>query len=98
MKCNLKGSILNGVMSNVLQNRGIKDIEKILNPSPPTFNLDNIKNIEKAINMFVKHINTSKILIPVDTDVDGFTSASLLYQAIKLMKPLADVLNSVLMG
>ena len=91
MKCNLKGSMLNGVMSNVLQNRGIKDIEKILNPSPPTFNLDNIKNIEKAINMFVKHINTSKILIPVDTDVDGFTSASLLYQAIKLMKPLADV-------
>jgi len=45
---------------------------------------EKLKNIDKAVLMLSKHIeNKSKIHILVDSDVDGYTSASILYQYLK---------------
>ncbi len=49
-------------------------------------------NIEKARDVFVKHIeNKSVIDLLVDCDVDGFTSASNIYQYIKRLNPDIEV-------
>ncbi|MBC5688087.1 hypothetical protein H8S37_03955 [Mediterraneibacter sp. NSJ-55] len=46
-----------------------------------------LKNIEKAVQMFAKHFeNRNKIGILIDEDVDGFTSAAMMYSYIQDMK------------
>lgn len=77
----------------ILKAKGITNIEPFLNPTKEhledEFLLD---NIEKARDRFLLHLNNnSKMLIVVDPDVDGFTSASMLYQYIKQIKPTANV-------
>jgi len=63
------------------KNRGIKDIKnfKNLHKFKPTNSYD-FKNMNKAVECFEKHIDTSTIGIIIDEDADGITSASLLYQ------------------
>ena len=66
----------------ILTNRGIpfSEIQHYLHPSPadnlsPTL----LSNIDLAARMYVKHISQgSKILVVVDCDCDGITSAALL--------------------
>ena len=69
----------------ILLNRGIESWKQYLNLNEDCihdFNL--LKNIDKAISCFVKHIeNKSRIHIIVDSDVDGYTSASMVYRYIK---------------
>ncbi|MEB6232571.1 DHH family phosphoesterase [Mammaliicoccus sciuri] len=70
----------------VLKNRGIneEDIEKYLNPTedlmPDWTKLD---NIEKGISLLKRHVEEgSKIAVIVDSDLDGLTSASIMYKYI----------------
>lgn len=70
----------------VLKNRGIneEDIEKYLNPTedlmPDWTKLD---NIEKGIILLKRHVEEgSKIAVIVDSDLDGLTSASIMYKYI----------------
>ena len=69
---------------NLLINRGIlaDNLQKFYHPnvqllqSPEAF-----KNIAQGLNLILKHISQqSNIAIVVDSDVDGFTSAAIIYQ------------------
>lgn len=75
-------------INSILEAKGITNINSFLNPTEKhledEFLLD---NIEKARDAFVHHLNNnSKMLIIVDSDVDGYTSAAMLYQYIKQLK------------
>lgn len=76
-------------LETFLENRGIKDINGYINVSEdiliPYQNLD---NIDKAIEVYKSHIeNNSNITIIVDCDVDGYTSASIIYAYTKNLNP-----------
>ena len=71
----------------IFYNRDIDDMTKFMCPSKEDlldpFLLD---NMEEGIELLLSHIN-NEILIIVDSDVDGFTSASMLYNYLKLLFP-----------
>lgn len=75
----------------ILTNRGIPydKINGFLNTTDSDINsfLD-LDNMEAAVKMLFKHLNgNSRILIQVDSDVDGFTSAALLYNYLRANYP-----------
>lgn len=61
--------------------KGIEDIENYLQPSLDVVNSPkNLENIEEGATLFLGHLyKNNKILIVVDSDVDGYTSAAILY-------------------
>jgi len=73
------------VKIRVLENRGIQDVQRYLNLSENDlipYNL--LCNMEAAVNCFVKHFNNkAPIAILVDSDVDGYCSAAMMYSYIK---------------
>lgn len=75
----------------VLVNRGIpyEDIEHFLNLTDDDIeSFNDLDNIEEAVNMMFHHLEkNSRILIQVDSDVDGFTSAALLYNYLRANYP-----------
>lgn len=80
---------INNPLNTLLTNRGIKDINGYLNLSDdvliPYCNLD---NMDKAVETYSYHINhCSHICILVDPDVDGFTSAAMIYSYTKNLNP-----------
>jgi len=77
----------------ILTNRGIPydKINAYLNTTDSDINsfLD-LNNMEAAVKMLFKHLKcNSRILIQVDSDVDGFTSAALLYNYLRANYPNA---------
>ncbi len=73
------------LLKNILNQRGIENHEDFLNPkeshlhSPFLF-----KNMEAGCELLMKHIKAkSRILILADSDADGITSASIIYQFIQ---------------
>jgi len=69
----------------IFSNRNITDIVKFVSPAKEDlldpFDLD---NMQEGIDLLFKHIEqNSKILIIVDSDVDGYTSSSVLYNYLK---------------
>ncbi|MGG0793738.1 DHH family phosphoesterase [Brevibacillus laterosporus] len=73
----------------VLSNRGVYDIGRFLNLDESVcIPYKKLENIDRAVKCTMSHIeNKSKIFIMVDSDVDGYTSASILYQYIKKLSP-----------
>lgn len=77
-------------LNNLLQARGVTDINKYLHPDisclNDPLNLDNIKQgaiwLEETLNK-----ENSHILLVVDCDVDGFTSSAIMYNYIKAIAP-----------
>ena len=72
---------LNGKSTN-----NYKDLDTIIEQSNSVDgeHKEKLTNIDKAVLMLSQHIDKqSKIHILVDSDVDGFTSASILYQYLK---------------
>ena len=72
-------------LQNLLAARGVKDIKEFLQPSvsvlnEPT-NLDNMREGALLLDSVLKK-KDSKILIVVDSDVDGYTSAAIIYDYI----------------
>lgn len=72
-------------LEDILKLKGVKDIESFLNPTIENTESELLfENIEKARDVFVKHIKNQSIIdLLVDCDVDGFTSASNIYQYVK---------------
>lgn len=72
-------------LEDILKLKGIKDIDSFLNPTIKNTESELLfDNIEKARDVFVKHISNKDVIdLLVDCDVDGFTSASNIYQYIK---------------
>ena len=88
MKYKLIENSLNDISrpkQTILLNRGVKAWEQYLDLNENcTHDYSMLENINKAVGCFVKHIeNKSNIHIIVDSDVDGYTSASMIYRYIK---------------
>lgn len=81
----------------ILLNRGIENWKQYLNLNEDcTHDFNLLKNIDKAVSCFIKHIeNKSRIHIIVDSDVDGYTSASMVYRYIKHLGEDIDVTYSL---
>ena len=66
-------------MNDILTLKGIEDIDSFLHPTIKNTESELLfDNIEKARDVFVKHIENKSIIdLLVDCDVDGFTSCLL---------------------
>lgn len=78
----------------LLTSRGVEDVEAFLNPTrehlqPPT----NLKGMAVGAGMYLRVVqnNTSRVLIVVDSDNDGYTSAAIMYQYTKRLNPNCNV-------
>lgn len=88
---------INNPKQTILLNRGIENWKQYLNLNEDcTHDFNLLKNIDKAVNCFIKHIeNKSRIHIIVDSDVDGYTSASMVYRYIKHLGEDIDITYSL---
>lgn len=83
----------NNYGENLLKTRGIKDISLFMSPDrsciqPPT----NLENMEEGARLLLEILEKKeKILLVVDSDADGFTSATIMYKYIKRIKPEAEI-------
>lgn len=69
------------ILDIILNNRNIKNHNLYKNPTQENINYDNIKNLKEGVQLYLKHMNKkSKTIILVDSDVDGYTSSSEIYQ------------------
>ena len=74
---------------NLLRSRGITDIEEYLHPSSKNLSSPlGLKNIRLAAVLYQRIVQTGgHILIVVDCDCDGYTSAAIIYQYTKRLNP-----------
>ena len=81
----------------ILLNRGIKDWKDYLNLSEDCiYDFELLDNIRIAVDCFIDHIdNKDNIHIIVDSDVDGYTSGSMIYRYIKKLDKEANVTYSL---
>lgn len=81
-------------LEDYFKNSGITKLESFL-VGPDIFDEEpasELKNITNGVKMLMKHLKKgSKIYLPVDPDVDGFTSAAIIYQFIKEISPETDI-------
>lgn len=79
--------MMNGqeILRKLLSQRGVEDVETFLTLPHSVLNSPFLlKNMNEGIDLLAKHLNRkSKILILIDADVDGYGSASMMYQFIK---------------
>lgn len=76
-------------LQTFLSNRGVEDINGYINMREDVvIPYQNLTNIDKAVDLYRKHIeNNSNITIVVDADVDGYTSAAIVYSYTKNLNP-----------
>ena len=74
-------------LNEYLESRGVQDAEHYKNVSEADVNPpENLKDIAKAAKILKQHIKKrTPIRILVDTDVDGYTSAAMLYISLEWM-------------
>ena len=85
------GNFNGDLVTSILHNRGIFDIEKYINPTcEDDTNIYSIPNITDVCQIIKKHIGNT-IVILVDSDADGNTSAAIMYKYLKMVNPLANV-------
>lgn len=79
---------------NLLKARGVENVQKYLEPDESCLHdwrlLDNVTQ-GCALLKSILDITDSKILIIVDCDVDGLTSAAIIYTYIKKIKPAQNI-------
>ena len=92
MKCNLVNeNFRSDYVNNLLRARGINDIDTFLRPGAECVQSPHdLKNIGMAAALYLRIVLNdtppySRVLIVVDSDCDGFTSASIIYQYTKLV-------------
>lgn len=76
---------VNDIVGTVLKNRGVEKPQEYLNLTDSCVgDYNDLDNIDKAVECFVKHYNNKdKIAIIPDEDADGYTSSAMLYLYIK---------------
>lgn len=80
------GNYNGDIISTVLNNRGIEDIGTFLNPSIRDYKTDvsTIRNMEIGVELFLEFLKVkARIGLVVDSDMDGITSASMIYRFIQ---------------
>lgn len=93
MKIVQRGVDNGDIISTVLNNREIENLELFLTPNSSN-DSDPMEflNADRGRELLVKHLHAgSKIVILVDADADGYTSSSTMYQYIKDICPTADL-------
>lgn len=95
MKVNLVNeNFQSDYLKNLLAARGVTDIDKYINPNPDCLiDPSRFSNIEMGYLLFkdILQKEDSNILLIVDCDVDGFTSAAIMYLYIKHLKPEQEI-------
>lgn len=89
MKVRLIGENYNqNYVKNLLRARGIKDIDRFLNPDESCLqDWRELENIEEGVKLIANLAPEARIGLVVDCDIDGFTSASIIYQYLKRYLP-----------
>lgn len=80
-------------IQTILNNRGVKDIEKFLNLDESVVNdWRLLKNVERAVKCLITHIeNNNKIFVQTDSDSDGYCSAAILINYLNSVFPNIDL-------
>lgn len=80
-------------VGQLLKSRGIEDIDEYYEPSAKCLQSPNdLENIERGALLLEKVIRLGeKILIIVDSDNDGFTSATIMYNYLKDLAPELEI-------
>ncbi len=81
----------------ILNNRGIDNIDEFLNVKKEhTYHYSLLDNITNTVKCLLTHIHNNNIIyLQVDSDVDGYTSASLLYNYIKRVFPKSNIVYNI---
>lgn len=88
---NLIGSNEGNLIDNIFENRGVVDRRLITDPSPESITNPFIyDNMERGVKTLHNNLD-SEILILVDSDTDGFSSAAETYRGIKIANPNAKI-------
>lgn len=78
-------------LAEIFENRGISASQSLayLNTTDAVVNKSsNLENIDLAVQMVKRHLdNDSRIVIIVDSDVDGYTSSAIVWNFLKSIKP-----------
>lgn len=93
MKIKQIGTYNGDIISTILENRQINDLDLFLNPSNEN-ELDAFKlhNMAHAAEVLLAHLMIgNEIAILVDPDADGFSSSSIIYQYVKKIVPDANL-------
>jgi len=95
-----KNDYLINPMQVILNNRGIENIEEFLNVNENHINhYSLLNNIDKAVQCLLTHLKNNNIIyLQVDSDVDGYSSASLLYNYIKRIYTESNLMFRVHIG
>lgn len=69
-------------IDNLLLARGVKDLNEFKNPTEKSLqSYNDLDNVSRGFELIKEVINNKKkVLIIVDSDIDGFTSAAIVYQ------------------
>lgn len=80
-------------LSTILKNRGIENPKSFIDVNQSAvIHFSKLNNIDKAADCLIKHLeNKNKIFVQVDSDVDGYTSSSIIINYIKAIYPKADI-------
>ena len=91
MRCNLvNNNYYSDYVNNLLKSRGVSNIEKFMHPTKDCLQEpEALKNIGIGAALYLRVVNAenSRILIIVDSDNDGFTSATIIYQYTRRLNP-----------
>ena len=94
MKTNLiNENFTSDYVANLLKARGVENVEDYFNPTEKYLQApDALKNIRLAAALYMRIVNNGgRILIVVDSDNDGYTSAAIIYQYTVRMNPNCKV-------
>ena len=73
---------------NLLRARGIEDVDRFLNPTSDDLqDWRDLEHIEEGVNIIESMPTGGNVAIIVDCDVDGFTSAAIIYQYLHQLYP-----------
>lgn len=79
------------LVESIMFNRGVYDIPLYLNPTHENdTHPKDVPNIDECIRIVKKNIG-KKIMILVDSDADGNSSAAIMYKYLKFVNPLASI-------
>ena len=78
---------------NLLMERGVVDVDKFYEPTPDCLQSpSDLENIDRAAALLTGTISLDeRILIVVDCDMDGFTSATIMYNYLKDLAPNLEI-------